>query len=89
MTIKDLVKYLYLELLKHLETENISHLSNLGIILLELLEVADQTGDMEIHSIFDDMLYIVRETEMGARIKGERVLPELESKVQEYIQVSQ
>jgi hypothetical protein len=84
MTIANLLEYLYQQLLQRLDNqsdENAKALNDLRATLIELSDAAEHHQDWFVYEFLDDMLYLLRETSMGSRAKGESVLPALADRV--------
>jgi hypothetical protein len=86
MNIIKLVKYLNQELLTRLSEEgkeDTQALDRLSNSLYELSEAAQYYNDMFLYELFDDMNYVIHETNMGARVKGEMMLSSIKVRVNE------
>jgi hypothetical protein len=81
MTLLDLIGYLRDQLLLRLDkegNEDMKGLNELASALLEISLAAEHHGDGVLCNLVDDMIYVIQETSMGARAKGESALPDIE-----------
>ena len=84
LTIASLLDYLYQQLLKRLgdpDSEDREAMNRLGGVLLELYEAAEFHGDRFVYDMLDAMIYLLQETSMGSRSKGETVLTALADRI--------
>jgi hypothetical protein len=86
ITIANLLEHLHQQLLKRLGdagSEDREAMNSLGAALLELSEAAQYRHDRFVVNMLDDMIYVLQETSMGSRAKGEGILRSLDDRVKE------
>ena len=84
MEIIDLMVYLRNQLLIRLDKEGMEDnegLRKLGAALLELSLAAEHYQDRMLCNLIDDMIYVVQETSMGSRAKGESALLDIDAAI--------
>jgi hypothetical protein len=78
------MQYLRDQLLLRLDkegNEDMKALSNLAAALLEISLAAEHYCDGTLCNLADDMIYVIQETSMGARAKGENALPDIDASI--------
>jgi hypothetical protein len=81
MTISDLMRFIHEQVLAALAKKDQQELAYLGTTVQQLLEAAERYHDSQLHSLLDDMNYLLNETLMGAQAKGEKCLPSITEKL--------
>jgi hypothetical protein len=82
MTITDLLRYLHQRTLYFLETEESERLGSLFPTLIDLTEAASHYDDRDVFGVLDDLAYVIGETTMGSRGKGEGTLAAIPEKIE-------
>ena len=83
MTIVGLLRYLHQRMLTALAAGSEDELNQLSGTLMQIWEAAEHYEDRTLYELLDDMNYVLNETLMDARPKGERRLASVASKLKQ------